>query len=180
MQRRSIYALPENNEALFIFILICFKIVYFWLVFCNMHFVLSNDRCIPMKLLFRFILLMVSCFVFSTTNAQGNHPAMEEVINAMKTNRGQGISRYFDAFVPIAINNTQSNYSHNQAEQVLKDFFDKNPQKDFTVITNGSTDNRSRYAIATFTTPNGKYSMYLLMRQKDNSFVVKEIRLTKE
>jgi phosphoglycerol transferase MdoB-like AlkP superfamily enzyme len=134
-----------------------------------------------MNILLRtFILLVSFCFVLTTTKAQGNRAPIDEVVNAMKSNRGQGIGRYFDNFVPITINNTQSNYSHNQAELVLKDFFDKNPPKDFTVVNNGAPDNTSRFAIATFNSPNGRYNVYILMRQKDNSYVVKEIRITKD
>ena len=98
----------------------------------------------------------------------------------MKTNNIHDVNRYLDNFVPITINNSQSNYSHNQAELVLKDFFNKNPVRDFTVQNSGTPDNLSRFMIATFNSPNGKYSVYILMRQKDNGFLIKEIRFLRE
>jgi hypothetical protein len=111
--------------------------------------------------------------------AQNNQP-MDDVLNCIRTNRVKDISRYLDNFVPISINNAQSNYSHNQAELVLRDFFDKNPVRDFKIMETGSPGNASRFAIAGFATNGGRYTMYVMMRPKDNSWVVKEIRISKE
>jgi hypothetical protein len=44
----------------------------------------------------------------------------------------------------------------------------------------GSPGNASRFAIAGFATNGGRYTMYVMMRPKDNSWVVKEIRISKE
>ncbi len=105
---------------------------------------------------------------------------LQEVLASIRNNRVQDISRYFDSFVPITINNSPSNYSHNQAELVLRDFFDKNPPREFVVTDNGTTGNNSLFAIATFKSNSGKYSLYMLMKQKEGTYVVKEIRLTRE
>ena len=88
--------------------------------------------------------------------------------------------KYFNTRVPITINNTQVVYSRNQAEIVLTDFFEKNNPKDFAVMDSGAPTTDSKFVIADFGTPNGKYSVYILMRQKDNSYMLQEIRLNKE
>jgi len=125
------------------------------------------------------VLTLCSLVCLSAANAQSRAP-IDEVVNAIRTNRVQDMDKYFDNFVPITINNNQSNYSHNQAQVVLRDFFDKNPPGDLKVVDNGSPDNSSKFAIANFTSANGKYVVYILMRQKGNSYLIKEIRLNRE
>ncbi len=131
------------------------------------------------NLLKRFILFTCSIFILSTAFAQANKQ-MDDVINAVRYNRIGEVGKYLDNFVPITINNKQSNYSQNQAQLVLNDFFSKNPPRDFSVMNSGMPNNTSKFTIADFNTPNGKYNIYILMRQKDNSYVIKEIRINKE
>jgi hypothetical protein len=88
--------------------------------------------------------------------------------------------KYFDNIVPITINNVQNVYSHNQAELVLRDFFDKNVPRDVTVMDNGSPTKTSKFLIGTFTTAQNKYNLYLLMKMNSGVYLLQEIRLNKE
>ena len=132
-----------------------------------------------MKKLFLFV---ISCtLLFFTVRAQTGHPPMEDVVNAIKTNRIEDLSRYFDNIVPITINNSQTIYSRNQAEVVLKDFFERNIPKDFLIMDNGSPNSATKFIIGNLLTPSGtKYNVYILMKQKNTDFFLQEIRLNKE
>ena len=102
---------------------------------------------------------------------------MEDMVNAIRTDRVVDMVKYFDNFVPITINNNQQIYSHNQAQVVLQDFFDKNSAKDFVIMDNGSPDNTSKFLIGSFTEPNGtKYSVYVLMKTKTGDYMLQELR----
>ena len=106
---------------------------------------------------------------------------MEDMVNAIRTDRVVDMVKYFDNFVPITINNNQQIYSHNQAQVVLQDFFDKNSARDFVIMDNGSPDNTSKFLIGSFTEPNGtKYSVYILMKTKTGDYMLQELRLNKE
>lgn len=142
-----------------------------------------NDMCaIEMKPTFKKLLLLTACtIVFFTTYAQSNSNPLEDMVNDIKNNRVTDMVKYFDTFVPLTINNAQSIYSHNQAEVVLKDFFDKNIPKDFTTAENGSPDNNSKFLIGDFDATNGsKFSVYILMKLKDGNFVLQDFRLNKQ
>ncbi len=131
----------------------------------------------------KIILSVTFTFSILTAFAQvnGNHSPMEDMVNAIKNDRVADMVKYFDVFVPITINNAQQIYSHNQAQIVLQDFFDKNNSKDFLVMDNGSPDNNSKFLIGTFTEPNGtKYTVYILMKTKNGDYMLQEIRLNKE
>ncbi len=122
-----------------------------------------------------FILLLF------TARAQSSRSPMEDMVNAIRTDRVVDMVKYFDNFVPITINNNQQIYSHNQAQVVLQDFFDKNSARDFVIMDNGSPDNTSKFLIGDFTEPNGtKYSVYILMKTKAGDYMLQELRLNKE
>ena len=129
----------------------------------------------------KFILLVTCTFFLLTGYAQSNRSPMEDVVNAIKNNRIEDMSKYFDNIVPVTINNTQTIYSRNQAEVVLKDFFDKNLPKDFLIMDNGSPNTTSKFIIGTLLTPAGtKYNVYILIKQKDANYYLQDIRLNKE
>jgi uncharacterized protein DUF4783 len=134
-----------------------------------------------MKNYFKKLLLSVSCtLVIFTVKAQNGVSPIEDMVNAMKNDRVTDMAKYFDTYVPITIDNNQVLYSHNQAEVVLKDFFEKNSPKGFEVMDNGAPDNTSKFVIGAFTTPAGvKYSVYILMRLK-GTFILQELRMNKE
>lgn len=130
----------------------------------------------------KIILFVVSyTLFFFTVQAQTSRPPMEEVVNAIKNNRIEDMSKYFDNIVPVTINNNQTIYSRNQAEAVLKDFFERNIPKDFLIMDNGSPNTTSKFIIGSLITPSGnKYNVYILMKQKDNNFFLQEIRINRE
>ena len=142
-----------------------------------------NDMCaLEMKHYFKKLLLSVGClFVLHTTQAQGTHMPLEDMVNAIRNDRVADMIKYFDNFVPLTLNNAQSIYSRNQAEVVLKDFFDKNIPKDFQIMDNGSPDNSSKFIIGSLTATNNiKYNVYILIKLKDGNYVLQDFRLNKE
>lgn len=129
----------------------------------------------------RFPLVIISILFSFTVSAQSSRAPMEDIVNAIKNNRIEDMSKYFDNIVPVTINNTQTIYSHNQAEAVLKDFFEKNIPKDFQILDNGSPNNTSKFIIGTLFTPSGnKYNVYILLKMKDSNYLLQEIRLNKD
>jgi hypothetical protein len=142
-----------------------------------------NDMCaIEMKHYLKKLLLSVSCLlVFSASQAQGTRTPLEDMVNAIRNDRVGDMTKYFDNFVPLTINNAQSIYSRNQAEVVLKDFFDKNIPKDFQVLDNGSPDYASKFIIGNLMAANNiKYNVYILIKLKDGNYVLQDFRLNKE
>lgn len=106
---------------------------------------------------------------------------LEDVVNSIRSNKISDISKYFDNIVPITMNNVQSTYSRSQADMVLKDFFQKNPVTELNILNNGSPNSSSKFVIGDMVTANGKYSIYILFKLKDNTiYLLQEIRLNKE
>ena len=121
-------------------------------------------------------LTLASSFLLAAAHAQS---VLEDVVNAVRNSNTATLEKYYDNIVPITINNTQSAYSRTQASLVLKDFFSKNVPKDVTILNSGSATANSQFAIGTLTTNTGTFNLYILLKSKDNIFLLQEIRLNK-
>jgi len=129
--------------------------------------------------IYKRVFFTVCCVLFMLT-ARAQSGPMNDLANAIRYGRVADISRFMDNVVPITINNTQSIYSHTQAEMVLKDFFSKNPPSDFIVSNSGSGGGNSMFTIGDLITASGKYSVYIQLKSKDGSYMLQEIRFNKQ
>ncbi|OSZ82654.1 hypothetical protein CAP35_05155 [Chitinophagaceae bacterium IBVUCB1] len=122
------------------------------------------------------ILTILSSFILL---AAANAQALEDVTNGIRSGNVTAVAKFFDNTVVITINNNQSVYSKAQAEIVMKDFFARNQVKEFTVKQGGPSGQNAKYAVGTLLTTNGTYQVYLVLKQKDDSYVLREIRFEK-
>jgi Domain of unknown function (DUF4783) len=101
--------------------------------------------------------------------------SIDEVVTAMKNGDAAQIARFFDNTVEITMPDKSNNYSKNQAEIVLKDFFTTNGVKTFEVIHKGENAG-SQYCIGTLVTKNGSFRTTVFMKQKNDKQLLQEIR----
>jgi Domain of unknown function (DUF4783) len=129
----------------------------------------------------RLVLFTAYILLFFFAPAQSSRVPLDDMVKAIKTNKLQDMDKYLDNFVTITINNAQSVYSHNQAQVILHDFFEKNDARDLSVADSGTPSSNSSFVIGNYTGPDGvKYLVYVLMKAKNNKYTVQEIRLSKE
>jgi Domain of unknown function (DUF4783) len=101
--------------------------------------------------------------------------SIDEVVTALKNGDAVQIARFFDNTVEITMPDKSNNYSKNQAEVVLKDFFSTNGVKSFEVIHKGENAG-SQYCIGTLVTKNGSFRTTVFMKQKGDKQLLQEIR----
>jgi hypothetical protein len=101
--------------------------------------------------------------------------SIDEVVAAMKTGNVAPITKFFDNTVEISMPDKSNSYSRSQAEMVLKDFFNTNPVKSFTVIHKGENGG-SQYCIGTLVTKSGSFRTTIFMKLKADKQVLQEIR----
>jgi len=104
---------------------------------------------------------------------------IDDVISAMKSGNASGVTKYFDSYVDITIDDKGSNYSRSQGELIFKDFFSNNGVKNFDLKHKGNNDNGD-YCIGTLQTKNGNYRATVYMRLKGNKLVIQDIRIKQE
>lgn len=99
---------------------------------------------------------------------------------AMQGADANKLAQLFDEIVEISFNGTKSNYSRTQAEFIMRDFFQKNIPNDFKYIHNGTSRTGIQYAIAEYHTPNQSFKMYLLLKEREGSYFIDTIDISRE
>jgi hypothetical protein len=120
---------------------------------------------------FASLSLLLSSFVLSYS--------MDEVLAALKSGNANQLSKYFDSRVDISLPTKSDNFSKNQAEMILKDFFGSNDVKNFQVKHKGENEG-SQFCIGVLQTKNGNFRTKLYMKQKGDQQVVQEISFQPE
>jgi hypothetical protein len=133
-----------------------------------------------MKKIYKNAFLLILLITTTMLSVKAQEP-LEEVTNSVRSANVAAISKYFDKFVTITINSNQSVYSKQQGEMVLKDFFAKNPIKELVVMQQGATSgsNDSKYVIGNLVTNNGSYRLYVVLKHKENIYILQEMRFEK-
>jgi hypothetical protein len=113
-----------------------------------------------------------------TVKAQQN--VINNVQTAMKTGSSKELSQYFGSIVELNFDGEKSSYSKSQAEFVLKDFFKKNPPKDFEYIHQGASKQGFKYAIGKYTIENSSFRIWILFKKDNDTYYVDTIDFTRE
>lgn len=135
--------------------------------FKNMHLLLLNG-------------LFVCLLVLGGHQVQAQDDVINNVRLAMKTGSSKELSQYFGSMVELNFDGKKSSYSKSQAEFVLKDFFKKNPPKDFEYIHQGSSKQGFRYAIGNYTITNSSFRIWILFKKDNDRYFVDTIDFTRE
>ena len=105
--------------------------------------------------------------------------SIDEVLSALKSGNANKLASFFDTRVDISLPNRSDNFSRNQAEMILKDFFASNEVKSFVVKHKGENAG-SQFCIGILQTSNGNFRTKIYMKQKGNQQVVQEIAFQAE
>jgi len=122
----------------------------------------------------KYLLFLCVCFIVSSFITI----SFTQIANALKSGDASQVSKYLDNTVEITLPESTKSYSKNQAQLVLRQFFNSNPVKDFKVI-HESENEGSQYCIGNLTTANGVYRTTIYMKQKGDKQLVQEMRFEK-
>ena len=142
-----------------------------WHVFHKFVNMISTRSFSSFKILLISAGVLLSSFTISTS--------IDEVLTALKSGNATQLARYFDTRVDISLPNKSDNFSKNQAEMILKDFFASNEVKNFIVKHKGENAG-SQFCIGLLQTRNGNFRTKLYMKQKGGQQVVQEIAFQAE
>lgn len=101
--------------------------------------------------------------------------SIDDVATAMNTGNAGKLAKYFDGRVDITLQQKSSCYSRNQAEIVLKNFFDEMGVKNFKLLHKGA-NNGSEFCIGNLQTKNGVFRTTIFMKARTEQQVLQEIR----
>lgn len=121
-------------------------------------------------------LIVLSLMTATTFQAYSDVP--EGLVSAIKTGNARELAKYFNTTIELVIGDKEGIYSRPQAEQILKDFFMKNPlTKDSFRLIHEVGKESSRYAIGNLYTTKGVYRVSFLIKTVNNVPLIDQLRI---
>lgn len=131
-------------------------------------------------MLFVVFSMVFSLSSFSNQNSFIKIDIPPEVFEAMKLGNSSDISKFFNSSVELVILDKDDVYSKQQAEQILKKFFDGNKVKNFKILHQGGKEG-AQYAIGNLMTVAGKqYRVYFLVKENSGKSLIHQLRIEEE
>jgi hypothetical protein len=103
----------------------------------------------------------------------------DQIILGLKSGNAKTISAYFNENIELVILEKENICSKAQAEQILRDFFNKNKPSGFTLIHQGGEETAS-YAVGNYESGTNSYRVYLLLKRKGGKSLIHQLRIEKE
>ncbi|MFC3880033.1 DUF4783 domain-containing protein [Algoriphagus namhaensis] len=110
-----------------------------------------------------FILsILLSFFLhFGAAGVVSQADSVETIFAALDRGSSSDLAEYFDSSIQLNVNGQQGNYSKNQAEQVLKEFFKKNPPTSFSVVYKSENSTSLSSYVGDYQSNGGSYKVFL-------------------
>jgi len=105
---------------------------------------------------------------------------VREIGIAMKAGSAKELINFCNKTVEIKIDGKSSNYSKNQAEVILKDFFSRYPSKGFAYIHKGSSPEGLKYTIGKYTHESGGYRVVMFIKKIEDNYLIDTLNFSKE
>ncbi len=122
------------------------------------------------------VIVLTSLFLTTTIYAMVFPGVSENIAAALKLGNSKELAKYFSPNVELVIGEKSGTFSKAQAEMMVKDFFAKNPVKDYKVMHQGNSQDNSLYTIGDLTTATKSYRTYYLLRKNGDSYLIHQIR----
>jgi hypothetical protein len=100
----------------------------------------------------------------------GSISQIDPIISAIQGGSSSELARFFNPTISLNINGQQGEYSKNQAEIVLKDFFKKNPPLDFALVFKNENQSSVSTYIGEYASGQGSYKVFIKVSQVESSF----------
>lgn len=123
------------------------------------------------------MLLCLSLGVF----AQENSNIIQNVEEALKASSSKELTKHLHIKVEIKLDGERKEYSINQAEIMLKRFFQQHPATSFKFIHEGINNSGGiLYAIGSYTSASGKHRVVVRAKQFKKIYKVHRLEFTKD
>jgi hypothetical protein len=129
-----------------------------------------------MKPLLAFMLLLLHF----PSNSASQADIVDELLIHFKAGNSKEIAKNFATSVELIIIDQEDVYSKAQSEQILKDFFLKNPPSKISLIHRlGNNNPNFKLGIFSLATKNGKFRITITLNLKKltNTFLITELRI---
>lgn len=126
---------------------------------------------------FSFLILFQMPFLFNVYSQEAASVS-GKIVSAIKTGNAKELASFFQSNIELTVLDDEGTYSKSQAEIILKDFFTKNPPKDFSINHNGSSKDLSQFYIGSYKTNNQQsYRIYFLIKSLTDKMLIQQLQI---
>lgn len=128
------------------------------------------------KLNFLLILCLLTLTTYSTNSNLWQDQIPRGIITSIKTGDAKTLANYFKPTIELIVIQTTNIFSKAQAKIILSDFFSRHKPLNFKIIHTGKSDD-SIYAIGTLETEDNVFRVYFLLKTKDQTQYIEQLRI---
>ncbi|WP_293300800.1 DUF4783 domain-containing protein [Pedobacter sp. UBA4863] len=104
----------------------------------------------------------------------------DELAVKFRQGNSKEIAKSFATSIELIIIDQEDVYNKAQAEQILKDFFLKNPPNKTSIIHKLTNNPNYRLTILSLTSKTEKFRVTITMKKVSNSFLITELRIEQD
>lgn len=105
--------------------------------------------------------------------------SIDPVISAIDGGSSGDLAKFFDTSISLNVNGQQGEYSKNQAEIVIKDFFKKNPSLGFKVVFRSETNSSLISYIGDYQSTESSYKVFIRVSQQGENLKIYSLDFVK-
>ena len=105
---------------------------------------------------------------------------VNEIVPIFKSGSSRDLAKFLDNTVELNMSGSQGEYSRNQAELVLRDFFKKFPPIDFQIVHRGDSGSNITYYIAYYISPEQSYRVLVKTKEINDRSLIYSLDFKKE
>lgn len=105
--------------------------------------------------------------------------SIDPIISALESGSSYDLAKFFDSSISLNINGQQGDYSKNQAELVLKDFFKKNPSQGFSILYQKENQGNINTYIGEYASVPSTYKVFIKVSQASSSYRIYSLDFVK-
>ncbi len=109
----------------------------------------------------------------------GQDAEKKAIHTAFEKGDAKALSSYLATGVDLSVKDVEGVYSQDQTVQILTRFFNDNPPTMFKPIHEGKSKSDDFFYIGDLQTSKGRYRVTYFLKNSDNNFVIKQLRLEK-
>lgn len=103
----------------------------------------------------------------------------DQIISSFNKGDAASLSQYFNQTIELTYFEKEEIYSKTQAEIILRDFFSKNPPKEFKILHEGGKE-ASKYAIGQYISGSKTYRITFLLKTINSKIFIHQLRIENE
>ncbi|GAB3230153.1 DUF4783 domain-containing protein [Algoriphagus aestuariicola] len=125
--------------------------------------------------------LILSVFLWiSVPELEGTPDAnIGPVVSALESGSSSDLARFFDSSISMNVNGQQGEYSKNQAEIVLRDFFKKHPSRGFALVFQNENPGSLSTYVGEYSSSQGKFQVFIKVSQNASDFRIYSLDFVK-